>query len=40
MIVNVNNVNINYEVYGDGTPIILLHGNCETNQIFNKIIKK
>ena len=40
MIINVNNVNINYEEYGNGVPIILLHGNGEKHQIFNKLIEK
>lgn len=40
MKINVNNVNINYEVYGEGTPIILLHGNSENHLIFDKLIEK
>ena len=40
MLVNVNNVNINYEVYGDGTPILLVHGNSESHKIFDKLIEK
>lgn len=40
MIINVNSVNINYEIYGHGTPIILLHGNGEEHQIFDKLIEK
>lgn len=38
MNIKVNNVNIYYEVYGEGKPIILLHGNSETHKIFNKLI--
>lgn len=38
MIINVNNVNINYEVFGDGKPILLLHGNSETHKVFDKLI--
>lgn len=38
MIIRVNNVNINYEVYGNGAPIILLHGNSESHKIFDKLI--
>ncbi len=38
MIINVNNVNINYEVYGEGRPIILLHGNSESHKVFDKLI--
>ncbi len=40
MKININNVNINYEVYGEGTPIILLHGNSENHLIFDKLIEK
>lgn len=40
MKINVNNININYEVYGEGNPIILLHGNSENHHIFNKLIEK
>lgn len=36
----VNNVNLYYEVYGEGKPIILLHGNSETHEIFDKLIDK
>ena len=36
----VNNVNLYYEEYGDGTPIILLHGNQESHDIFDKLIEK
>lgn len=38
MKISVNNVNIHYEEYGNGKPIILLHGNSETYQIFDKLI--
>lgn len=38
MIINVNGVNINYEIYGDGAAIILLHGNTETHMVFDKLI--
>ena len=40
MYTNVNNVDIYYEVFGDGAPIILLHGNSETHEIFDKLINK
>ena len=40
MLVKVNNININYEVCGQGSPIILLHGNQETHEIFDKLIEK
>lgn len=36
----VNNINLHYEVYGKGKPIILLHGNQNTYKIFNKLIEK
>lgn len=36
----VNNVNLYYEKYGNGQPIILLHGNQETHEIFDKLIDK
>lgn len=35
-----NNVNLYYEEYGEGQPIILLHGNQETHDIFDKLIDK
>ena len=37
MNIKVNNINLNYEEYGIGRPIILLHGNSE--KIYD-IIKK
>ena len=40
MLVKVNNININYEVCDQGSPIILLHGNQETHEIFDKLIEK
>ena len=40
MLINVNDINLNYEVYGYGKPIILLHGNGETHNIFDKLIYK
>ena len=40
MKIHVNNVNLYYEVYGEGEPIILLHGNSETHEIFDKLIDK
>lgn len=38
MIIHINNININYEVFGEGQPIILLHGNSETHKVFDKLI--
>lgn len=40
MIINVNNVNLYYEVYGEGKPIIMLHGNGESHKIFKKVTEK
>lgn len=40
MIVEINNIKINYEKYGSGVPIILLHGNGESVKIFDKLIEK
>ena len=34
----VNNVKLYYEEYGSGKPIILLHGNQESHDIFDKLI--
>ena len=40
MKVFVNNVNLYYETFGEGQPIILLHGNQETHEIFDILIDK
>lgn len=40
MKIEINTININYEVHGKGTPIILLHGNSENHKIFDKLIQK
>ena len=40
MNINVNNINLYYDIYGKGTPIILVHGNGETHQIFDVLIDK
>ena len=40
MKVNVNGINIHYEVYGEGQPIILLHGNSENLNIFDKLVEQ
>lgn len=40
MYIKVNNINLSYEEYGEGTPIILLHGNGENYKIFDKLIEK
>ncbi len=38
MEIKVNGVNLHYEEYGQGSPIILLHGNHEDISIFDKLI--
>lgn len=40
MNIEVNGIDIYYEVYGEGKPIILLHGNSETHEIFDRLIEK
>ena len=40
MEVVVNDISLHYELYGQGSPIILLHGNREDNSIFDKLIEK
>lgn len=40
MYISANEVNLYYEIYGNGTPIILLHGNSETHKIFDILIDK
>lgn len=40
MKIKVNNVELYYEEYGTGKPIILLHGNQETHEIFDKLIEQ
>ena len=40
MKIKVNNVELYYEEYGTGKPIILLHGNQETHKIFDKLIEQ
>lgn len=39
MNIEVNDIDIYYEVYGEGKPIILLHGNSETHEIFDRLIE-
>lgn len=36
MFVEVNRVTLYYEVFGEGTPLIMVHGNGETHEIFNE----
>lgn len=38
MRISVNEVELNYEVYGHGKPLILLHGNEENMHIFDELI--
>lgn len=40
MKINVNNITLNYLVKGNGNPLILLHGNGEDLQIFDKLVSK
>lgn len=40
MFVKVNKINMHYEVYGEGKPIVLIHGNGENYKIFDKLIEK
>ena len=38
MLIKVNDTNLYYEVHGNGTPIILVHGNSESHKIFDVLI--
>jgi pimeloyl-ACP methyl ester carboxylesterase len=40
MKITVNNIELAYEKFGDGEPLILLHGNGEDHHIFDVISKK
>lgn len=40
MKIKVNGINIHYEEYGEGKPIVLLHGNSENLNIFDKLVEK
>lgn len=40
MYINVNDVRLYYEICGEGEPIILVHGNSETHDIFDVLINK
>lgn len=40
MKITVNNISIFYEKSGNGTPVVLLHGNSETHHIFDTIVPK
>lgn len=39
MIIDVNGIRMNYEVYGEGLPMVLVHGNGDTHEIFDKLIQ-
>ncbi len=39
MKININNVELYYEVHGDGQPMILVHGNGEDHTIFDKAVE-
>ena len=39
MHINVNNVNLYYDVVGTGSPLILIHGNGESHEIFDEAVK-
>ena len=40
MFIDVNGIQMHYEIFGDGRPIILVHGNGESYKIFDKLIEK
>ena len=40
MKIQVNDIELYYEKYGTGKPIILIHGNQESHEIFDKLIEK
>ena len=39
MYITVNGRNLYYEVKGTGTPLIMIHGNGETHEIFDEAIE-
>ena len=39
MFANVNDISLYYEVSGSGEPVILIHGNSETHDIFDVLVK-
>ncbi len=39
MNIHVNNVTLYYEVAGSGSPLILIHGNSESHEIFDEAVK-
>ena len=40
MQIALNNINLYYEIVGDGQPLIMLHGNGEDHNIFNILTEK
>lgn len=40
MKIELDNINLYYEVYGEGKPFFLLHGNGQSSKIFDKLITK
>ena len=40
MKIKVNDIELYYEKYGTGKPIILIHGNQESHEIFDKLIER
>lgn len=36
MKIKVNGIELYYEVVGTGTPLVMVHGNCESHKIFNE----
>lgn len=39
MIIKVNNINLYYEMIGRGEPLIMVHGNGETHEIFQEAVE-
>lgn len=40
MRIKVNDIELYYEKYGTGKPIVLIHGNQQSHEIFDKLIEK
>lgn len=40
MFISVNGTNLYYEVHGNGTPIILVHGNSESHKIYDVLTEE
>ena len=38
MYITVNNVRLYYEVTGSGAPLVMVHGNGETHEIFDRAV--